>query len=69
LDVFACVNVDGKFSRPRNLGVPLNSGKDDFAIYMDDDTKNGLFPVIELPTASVMIIFIPYKISNRFVMC
>ena len=41
LDVFACVNVDGKFSRPRNLGVPLNSGKDDFAIYMDDDTKNG----------------------------
>ena len=41
LDVFACKNVDGKFSRPRNLGVPLNSGKDDFAIYIDDDTKNG----------------------------
>ena len=41
LDVFACVNVDGKFSRPINLGVPLNSGKDDFAIYMDDDTKDG----------------------------
>ena len=41
LDVFACKNVDGKFSRPRNLGVPLNSGKDDFAIYIDDDTKDG----------------------------
>ncbi len=41
LDVFACKNVDGKFSRPRNLGVPLNSGKDDFAIYINDDTKNG----------------------------
>ncbi len=41
LDVFACRNVDGKFSRPRNLGVPLNSGKDDFAIYIDDDTKDG----------------------------
>ena len=41
LDVFACKNVDGRFSRPRNLGVPLNSGKDDFAIYIDDDTKNG----------------------------
>ncbi len=41
LDVFACKNVDGKFSRPRNLSVPLNSGKDDFAIYIDDDTKNG----------------------------
>ncbi len=41
LDVFVCKNVDGKFSRPRNLGVPLNSGKDDFAIYIDDDTKDG----------------------------
>jgi len=41
LDVFVCKNVDGKFSRPRNLGVPLNSGKDDFAIYIDDDTKGG----------------------------
>jgi len=41
LDVFVCANVDGKFSRPRNLAVPLNSGKDDFAIYFDDDTKDG----------------------------
>jgi outer membrane protein OmpA-like peptidoglycan-associated protein/tetratricopeptide (TPR) repeat protein len=41
LDVFACKNVDGKFSRPRNLGVPLNSGKDDFGFSIDDDTKNG----------------------------
>ncbi len=41
LDVFGCVDVDGKFSRPRNLGVPLNSGKDDFAIYLNDDTKDG----------------------------
>ena len=41
LDVFACKNVDGKFSRPRNLGVPLNSGKDDFSIFIDDDTKDG----------------------------
>ena len=41
LDVFTCRNVDGKFARPRNLGVPLNSGKDDFSFYMDDATKNG----------------------------
>jgi len=41
LDVYACKNVDGKFSRPRNLGVPLNSGKDDFGFSIDDDTKNG----------------------------
>jgi len=41
LDVFVCKNVDGKFARPRNLGVPLNSGKDDFAFYINDDTKNG----------------------------
>jgi len=41
LDVFSCKNVDGRFSRPRNLGVPLNSGKDDFAIYIDDNTKDG----------------------------
>jgi len=41
LDVFVAKNVDGKFARPRNLGVPLNSGKDDFAIYIDDETKDG----------------------------
>ncbi len=41
LDVFVCKNVDGKFARPRNLGVPLNSGKDDFGFYINDDTKNG----------------------------
>ena len=41
LDVFVCKNVDGRFARPRNLGVPLNSGKDDFAFYINDDTKNG----------------------------
>ncbi len=41
LDVFVCRNVDGKFARPRNLGVPLNSGKDDFGFYINDDTKNG----------------------------
>jgi outer membrane protein OmpA-like peptidoglycan-associated protein len=41
LDVYGCKNVDGKFSRPRNLGVPLNSGKDDFGFSLDDETKNG----------------------------
>ncbi len=41
LDIFVCKNVDGKFARPRNLGVPLNSGRDDFAFYINDDTKNG----------------------------
>jgi outer membrane protein OmpA-like peptidoglycan-associated protein/uncharacterized protein YxeA len=41
LDVYSCKNVDGRFSRPRNLGVPLNSGRDDFAIYINDDTKDG----------------------------
>ena len=41
LDIFVCKSVDGKFARPRNLAVPLNSGMDDFAIYFDDDTKNG----------------------------
>jgi len=41
LDVFVCENVEGRFSRPINLGVPLNSGKDDFSIFIDDDTKEG----------------------------
>jgi hypothetical protein len=41
LDVFVCKNINGTFAKPRNLGTPLNSGKDDFAIYIDDDTKNG----------------------------
>ena len=41
LDVFTCRSVDGKFARPRNLGVPLNSGKDDFSFYIDDATKDG----------------------------
>ncbi len=40
-DIFASKWVDGKFSRARNLGVPLNSGKDDITFVYYPNEKKG----------------------------
>ena len=40
-DIFASKFVDGKFSRARNLGVPVNSGKDDITFVYYPDMKKG----------------------------
>ncbi len=40
-DVFASKWVDGKFSRARNLGVPVNSGYDDITFSYYPDLKKG----------------------------
>lgn len=43
LDVFVSEYKDGEFSRPLNVGHPVNSGYDDFAFTIDSDTKQGYF--------------------------
>lgn len=43
LDVFVSEIKDGKYSRPLNVGLPVNSGYDDFAFNIDSDTKKGYF--------------------------
>jgi len=40
-DIFASKWVDGKFSRARNLGVPVNSGKDDITFVYYPKDKRG----------------------------
>jgi len=40
-DIFAAKYVDGKFSRARNLGVPVNSGKDDITFVYYPEMKKG----------------------------
>jgi len=40
-DIFASKLVDGKFSRARNLGLPVNSGKDDITFVYYPDQKKG----------------------------
>ncbi|NPA43622.1 MAG: OmpA family protein [Chlorobi bacterium] len=40
-DIFASKYVDGKFSRARNLGVPVNSGKDDITFVFYPKDKKG----------------------------
>jgi len=42
LDVFACKNVNNTFSKPVNLGAPINSSFDDFSLTYYND-KNGFF--------------------------
>ncbi len=42
LDVFV-VPLNSKKARPKNLGFPINSPKDDFAFVINDDKKNGYF--------------------------
>jgi peptidoglycan-associated lipoprotein len=43
LDIFASHIVNGKFSKPVNLGVPFNSSADDFGLIIKDGWNNGLF--------------------------
>lgn len=43
LDVFVSDINGGDFSKPINVGLPINTGVDDFAFSIDSDTKEGYF--------------------------
>lgn len=43
LDVFVSEFKNGSFSKPFNVGLPVNSGYDDFSFYIDSQTKEGYF--------------------------
>lgn len=41
LDVFYTERINGKWSIPTNAGAPINSTKDDFALYLNPDALSG----------------------------
>ncbi|MBU2937911.1 OmpA family protein, partial [Lacinutrix sp. C3R15] len=41
LDVFYTKEIDGKMSRIRNVGIPVNSNADDFAFAIDEESGEG----------------------------
>jgi len=43
LDVFVSKITNETFSQPENIGLPVNSGYDDFAFNINSDTKEGYF--------------------------
>ncbi|RZK11533.1 MAG: flagellar motor protein MotB [Flavobacterium sp.] len=43
IDVFVSKIDNETFSKPENVGLPVNSGYDDFAFNIDSDTKQGYF--------------------------
>lgn len=43
LDIFVSKFESGTYSKPENVGLPVNSGFDDFAFYIDSDSKLGYF--------------------------
>lgn len=43
LDIFFAENLNGKFEKPENVGLPLNSSQDDFGIIVDETGKAGYF--------------------------
>ncbi|AND65014.1 flagellar motor protein MotB [Flavobacterium covae] len=43
LDVFVSDIANENFSKPTNIGLPINSGVDDFAFNIDSNTKEGFF--------------------------
>lgn len=43
LDVFIAKNKNGAFEKPDNLGLPVNSGYDDFSLSLNTDGKTGYF--------------------------
>lgn len=43
LDVFVSSITTNGFSKPDNIGFPVNSGYDDFSFYINSNTKEGFF--------------------------
>lgn len=43
MDVFVAEYSNGKFEKPKNVGLPVNSPFDDFSFNMDFETKEGYF--------------------------
>ncbi|MFM2375611.1 MAG: hypothetical protein RLZZ165_708 [Bacteroidota bacterium] len=43
LDLFRVTSLGGEFERIHNMGAPINSPKDDFAIAIDEATQTGFF--------------------------
>ncbi len=43
LDVFVSTLTNGVFSKPDNVGFPVNSGYDDFSFNINSDTNEGFF--------------------------
>lgn len=43
MDVFVAEYTNGKFEKPKNVGLPVNSPFDDFSFNMDFETKEGYF--------------------------
>ncbi|CAM4212221.1 OmpA family protein [Zobellia nedashkovskayae] len=43
LDLFLSKTENGKFKSPDNLGLPVNSGYDDFSLSLDPNTNRGYF--------------------------
>ncbi|MGQ7947634.1 OmpA family protein [Flavobacterium sp. WC2509] len=43
MDIFVSDIQSNSFSKALNVGLPVNSGYDDFAFYIDSDTKEGYF--------------------------
>lgn len=43
MDVFVSEYKNGEFSKALNVGLPINSGYDDFSFVIDSDTQHGYF--------------------------
>ena len=43
LDVFISKSINNKFTKPDNVGLPINSGYDDFAFNIDPNINEGYF--------------------------
>jgi outer membrane protein OmpA-like peptidoglycan-associated protein/tetratricopeptide (TPR) repeat protein len=43
LDVFVATKKAGVWSRPKNMGFPVNSNQDDFSLVYDSEGENGFF--------------------------
>ncbi|MDB5281623.1 MAG: flagellar motor protein MotB [Bacteroidota bacterium] len=43
LDIYRTKMVDGRWTRPENLGAPINSSKDDFSFIINASNKSGFF--------------------------
>jgi outer membrane protein OmpA-like peptidoglycan-associated protein/tetratricopeptide (TPR) repeat protein len=66
LDLFMTESNIGVYSKPENLGFPINTHQDQVALFISADGSKGYYSSDVKPDIKIFQIDIPTKLSNKF---
>lgn len=66
LDLFMTESNIGVYSKPENLGFPINTHEDQVALFISADGSKGYYSSDVKPDIKIFQIDIPTKLSNKF---